>query len=277
MFEKFKTPEEAARAYAKLPGVKEFREMIAEEGYSSPNSGQDYVGGYKKEWSEYQKKASFSGSAEAAEENQKRFKKEIKRIDQEEAQKKASKKFDKEFEDAKAIDRENRGVDDNEKPIGVTEKDISGQVAFSRGGVSRGRSGSETNEQGMVQREQEALDKIAPKSIEVAPSNGVSTAPNNEFLFNKIKDLESASAPNPSYHPGAGETSVETSGMTTDYLFDGITKVTIPAKTTNFLKITKGNPATASWVAAMPETQDEDAVVIDVTKNRIYLHGFFAG
>jgi len=67
------------------------------------------------------------------------------------------------------------------------------------------------------------------------------------------------------------------SGMTTDYLFDGITKVTIPEKTTNFLKITKGNPATASWVAAMPDTQAEDSVVIDVTKNRIYIHGFFAG
>jgi len=27
----------------------------------------------------------------------------------------------------------------------------------------------------------------------------------------------------------------------------------------------------------MPDTQAEDSVVIDVTKNRIYLHGFFAG
>jgi len=65
--------------------------------------------------------------------------------------------------------------------------------------------------------------------------------------------------------------------VTTDYMFDGITKVTIPTRTTNFLKITKGNPATASWVAAMPGTQGADSVVIDVTKNRIYLHGFFAG
>ena len=40
-----------------------------------------------------------------------------------------------------------------------------------------------------------------------------SITPDNEFLFNKIKDLESASAPSPSYHPGAGETSVETSGI----------------------------------------------------------------
>ena len=104
-----------------------------------------------------------------------------------------------------------------------------------------------------------------------------STIPDNEFLFNKVKDLESAATPNPSYRPGSTETSVETSGITTDYLFDGITKVTIPEKTTDFLKITKGNPATASWVAAMPDTQDADSVVIDVTKNRIYLHGFFAG
>jgi len=74
----------------------------------------------------------------------------------------------------------------------------------------------------------------------------------------------------PEYLGGGG-------GLTTDYLFDGITKVTIPEKTTDFLKITKGNPATASWVAAMPDTQDADSVVIDVTKNRIYLHGFFAG
>ena len=40
-----------------------------------------------------------------------------------------------------------------------------------------------------------------------------STIPDNEFLFNKVKDLESAAAPNPEYHPGATETSVETSDM----------------------------------------------------------------
>ena len=40
-----------------------------------------------------------------------------------------------------------------------------------------------------------------------------STILDNEFLFNKIKDLESAAAPNPEYHPGATETSVETSDM----------------------------------------------------------------
>jgi len=98
------------------------------------------------------------------------------------------------------------------------------------------------------------------------------------FLFNKVKDLESRATPDQVFHKGAGEASVETgSGVTYDYMFDGITKVTIPEKTTDFLKITKGNPATASWVEAMPDTQAEDSVVIDVTKNRIYLHGFFAG
>jgi len=68
-----------------------------------------------------------------------------------------------------------------------------------------------------------------------------------------------------------------TGGMDYDYLFVGTTKVTPPTKTTNFLKVTMGDPPTASWVAAMPGTQAEDSVVIDVTKNRIYLHGFFAG
>ena len=68
------------------------------------------------------------------------------------------------------------------------------------------------------------------------------------------------------------------SGMTYDYLFDGVNKVTIPTKTTDFLEIDKStSPATASWIGAMPALQDSNKVVIDVTKNRIYLHGFFAG
>ena len=97
-----------------------------------------------------------------------------------------------------------------------------------------------------------------------------------ESLMNQITlDVERFGAGDPDNLPpvpveGGG-------GLTTDYMFDGITKVTIPTRTTNFLKITKGNPATASWVAAMPGTQAEDSVVIDVTKNRIYIHGFFAG
>jgi hypothetical protein len=68
--------------------------------------------------------------------------------------------------------------------------------------------------------------------------------------------------------PGGG-------GVTYDYCYVGTTKVTIPTKTTDFLKIKFGSSPSASWVAAMPETQDSDAVVFDVTKNRIYLSGEF--
>jgi hypothetical protein len=64
-------------------------------------------------------------------------------------------------------------------------------------------------------------------------------------------------------------------GLTIDYCYVGAQKVTIPAQTTDFLKITFGSSPSASWVAAMPETQDSDAVVFDVTKNRIYLSGEF--
>lgn len=67
-----------------------------------------------------------------------------------------------------------------------------------------------------------------------------------------------------------------TGGMDYDYLFVGAGKVTPPEKTTNFLKVNLDGSG-SSWVAAMPETQDEDAVVFDVTKNRIYIHGAFGG
>jgi len=66
-------------------------------------------------------------------------------------------------------------------------------------------------------------------------------------------------------------------GLTTDYCFVGAIKVTIPTKTTNFLKITLGASPSASWVAAMPVTQDADSVVYEVGKNRIYLSGEFGG
>lgn len=65
-------------------------------------------------------------------------------------------------------------------------------------------------------------------------------------------------------------------GMDYDYLFVGAKKVTPPEKTTNFLKVNLDGSG-SSWVEAMPETQDEDAVVFDVTKNRIYIHGAFGG
>jgi hypothetical protein len=65
-------------------------------------------------------------------------------------------------------------------------------------------------------------------------------------------------------------------GITYDYLFVGSKKITPPERTTDFLKVNLDGSG-SSWVAAMPETQDEDAVVIDVTKNRIYIHGAFGG
>lgn len=64
-------------------------------------------------------------------------------------------------------------------------------------------------------------------------------------------------------------------GLDYDYVFVGTKKVTPPAKTSDFLKIMLDGSA-CSWVSAMPETQDADAVVIDVTKNRIYLSGEMA-
>jgi len=66
-------------------------------------------------------------------------------------------------------------------------------------------------------------------------------------------------------------------GMDYDYLYVGTTKVTPPEKTTNFLKVMLESPYTCTWVGAMPVTQDSDSVVFDVTKNRIYLSGEFAG
>lgn len=65
-------------------------------------------------------------------------------------------------------------------------------------------------------------------------------------------------------------------GITYDYLFVGSKKITPPERTTDFLKVNLDGSG-SSWVAAMPETQDEDAVVIDVTKNRIYINGAFGG
>lgn len=68
-----------------------------------------------------------------------------------------------------------------------------------------------------------------------------------------------------------------TGGMDYDYLFVGTTKVTPPARTTNFLQITLGASPSAAWVAAMPATEGSNTVTIDVTKNRIYIPGEFAG
>ncbi len=120
------------------------------------------------------------------------------------------------------------------------------------------------------QRSQQALDKIYGSQQPGAHGVGES----NEYLFNKIKDLESMATPDPIFHQGADETYAD-GGMDYDYYFIGTKKVIPPTKTTDFLKIPL-NGSAASWVEAMPETQDADAVVVDVTKNRIYIHGAFA-
>jgi len=67
-------------------------------------------------------------------------------------------------------------------------------------------------------------------------------------------------------------------GMTVDYCYVGVKKVTIPPRTSDFLKIYLDGITTPEWVAAMPTgDQDVDSIVIDVTKNRIYLNGETAG
>jgi len=65
-------------------------------------------------------------------------------------------------------------------------------------------------------------------------------------------------------------------GLDYDYGFVGTKKITPPARTTNFLKVWH-NGDTPEWVGAMPETQDTNATVYDVTKNRIYLPGAIVG
>ena len=67
-------------------------------------------------------------------------------------------------------------------------------------------------------------------------------------------------------------------GLDTDYCYVGVKKLTIPTKTSDFLKIYLDGITTPEWVAAMPTgDQDVDSIVIDVTKNRIYLNGETAG
>ena len=62
---------------------------------------------------------------------------------------------------------------------------------------------------------------------------------------------------------------------TLDYCIVGNQQVAIPEQTTDFLQILFGSSPSASWVAAMPETQPTNGVVIDVTKNRFYFTGEF--
>lgn len=70
--------------------------------------------------------------------------------------------------------------------------------------------------------------------------------------------------------PGGG-------GINYDYVYVGGKKLTPPAKTTNFLKVYLDGTTTPEWVSAMPETQDSNAEVFDVTKNRIHLAANFGG
>ena len=66
-------------------------------------------------------------------------------------------------------------------------------------------------------------------------------------------------------------------GITHDYVYVGDKKLTVPTRTTNFLKVYLDGTTAPKWVAAMPETQASDSEVFDVTKNRIQLPGNFAG
>lgn len=66
-------------------------------------------------------------------------------------------------------------------------------------------------------------------------------------------------------------------GIDYDYVYVGGKRLTPPTKTTNFLKVYLDGVTACEWVAAMPETMDSDSEVFDVSKNRIYLSGEFAG
>lgn len=66
-------------------------------------------------------------------------------------------------------------------------------------------------------------------------------------------------------------------GITTDYVFVGGKKLEISQENqTNFLKVYLDGVTSPAWVEAMPETQDSNTEVFDVTKNRIHLPGNFA-
>ena len=105
-----------------------------------------------------------------------------------------------------------------------------------------------------------------------------SITPDNEFLFNKIKDLESASAPSPSYHPGAGETSVESGGgIDYDHIYIGGIEYT-PGENTNdydFLQI--GADGSSSWIEAMISPMPTGYEIYNIRKNHIHITGATAG
>ena len=95
-----------------------------------------------------------------------------------------------------------------------------------------------------------------------------------QTLENKVKALEGMltgeAGVMSGWIPGGGAGG----GLDYDYLFVGTRKVTPPERTTDFLKVYLDG-TTPEWVASMPETQDSNAVVFDVRKNRIYLSGEF--
>jgi len=80
------------------------------------------------------------------------------------------------------------------------------------------------------------------------------------------------------WFPDSGDGSSGDGKITTDYVFVGGNKLTIPQTgTTDFLKVYLNGGTPPAWVGAMPTTQDSDAVVYDVTKNRIQLPGNMGG
>jgi len=114
------------------------------------------------------------------------------------------------------------------------------------------------------------------KSVDVAKGLDAQIS-SLESRMSGVEDSEGGSVPGdplnqiPEMLEGGG------GGFDYDYLFVGATKITPPAKTSNFLKVYLDGVTAAEWVEAMPETQDAYAVVYDVTKNRIYLSGEFGG
>ena len=65
------------------------------------------------------------------------------------------------------------------------------------------------------------------------------------------------------------------SGMSYDYVYPAGKRVTVPARTTKFLKVYLDGTTAPEWVAAMPAQQDTTSEVVDVTKNRIHFPGAF--
>ena len=112
------------------------------------------------------------------------------------------------------------------------------------------------------------------------PTPGISE---DRRIDNRIEDVEDdvsalGASADKQKTKDLGRHSVGDGGLDTDYCYVGVKKLTIPTKTSDFLKIYLDGITTPEWVAAMPTgDQDVDSIVIDVTKNRIYLNGETAG